>query len=333
MGPLFFSLSNSIRLKILNCYIWTKQTTNFFKKNMIRLAALSVLFANCVLAQEVTTTRIPGSDLTFEMVAIPSGKISGIEISEFWMGVREVSWDEFALFQEKQLDSDASVHPTQDYQVDAITRPTPQYIDFSYGMGKEGGFPAVSMTRRAALAYCEWLYRKTGIFYRLPTEAEWQYVCSEGSGEKLTPSYTEISLDEYAWFAESSGEKYHPSGTKKPNQWGVYDLVGNVSEWTMDWYSEDYYTALKSNGEDGILWPLKKHPTSVMGSHYLSPSTDCSCQTKMASTAQWQKRDPQIPKSKWWNTDAPFVGFRLVSPAVQPDVKTVEAFFKKALAN
>lgn len=300
---------------------------------MIRLAALVVLVANYTLAQEVTTVLIPGSDLTFEMVAIPSGKISGVEIPEFWMGVREVSWDEFALFQEKQLDSDASTHPTRPFEVDAITRPTPQYIDFSYGMGKEGGFPAVSMTRRAALAYCEWLYHKTGIFYRLPTEAEWQYVCSEGSGQKLTPSYSAVSLNDYAWYGESSGEKYHPSGTKKPNQWGVYDLIGNVSEWTMDWYSEDYYTELKASGEGGILWPKKKHPSSVVGSNYLSPSDDCSCQTKIASTAQWQKRDPQIPKSKWWNTDAPFVGFRLVSPALQPDSKSVAAFFEKALTN
>lgn len=300
---------------------------------MIRLAALLVFIANSALAQEITEVRIPGSSLTFEMVAIPSGKISGVDIPEFWMGVREVSWDEFALFQEKQLDSDASAHPTQAYRVDAITRPTPQYIDFSYGMGKEGGFPAVSMTRRAALAYCEWLYQKTGVFYRLPTEAEWQYVCSERSGEKLTPSYTEMSLNEYAWSEENSEEKYHPSGTKKPNKWGVYDLIGNVSEWTMDWYEEDYYAALKTRGEEGILWPLKKHPTSVMGSNYRSPSTDCNCHTKIASTAQWQKRDPQIPKSKWWNTDAPFVGFRLVSPALQPDSKSVAAFFEKALTN
>ncbi|MEY2949673.1 MAG: formylglycine-generating enzyme family protein [Saprospiraceae bacterium] len=300
---------------------------------MIRLAALVVLTANYALAQKVTHIQIPGSDISFEMVSIPSGKISGAEIPEFWMGVREVTWDEFALFQEKQLDTEISTHPTLPYKLDAISRPTPQYIDFSYGMGKEGGFPAVSMTRRAALAYCQWLYKKTGVFFRLPTEAEWQYVCSEGSGQKLPPSYSEVSPDEFAWFDESSDEKYHTTGTKKPNQWGVYDLIGNVSEWTMDGYSEDYYLELESKGEKGILWPLKKHPTSVMGSNYQSSKTDCNCQTKIASTAQWQKRDPQIPKSKWWNTDAPFVGFRLVRPIVQPDAQSVATFFEKALKN
>lgn len=300
---------------------------------MIRLVVLLVCLANAALAQQVTTITIPGSDLSFEMVAIPSGKIYGVELPEFWIGTREVSWDEFSLFQEKQLDSEATAHPTLSYELDAITRPTPQYIDFSYGMGKEGGFPAVSMTRRAALAYCEWLYKKTGIFYRLPTEAEWLYVCSEGSGEKLPKSYSGASPSDYAWFEESSGEKYQPTGTKQPNQWGVYDLIGNVSEWTMDWYSEDYYSELKLRGKEGILWPLKKHPTAVMGSNYQSPSNDCNCQTKIASTAQWQKRDPQIPKSKWWNTDAPFVGFRLVSPVIQPDAQSVAAFFEKALAN
>jgi formylglycine-generating enzyme required for sulfatase activity len=242
---------------------------------------------------------IPHTNVAFEMVKIP-GK-------DYWIGSREVTWDEFVLFQEKNTSADEI----------PVTRPTRQYIDYSFGMGKEGGFPAVSMTRRAALAYCEWLYFKTGIFFRLPTESEWEYACKAGSSQS--------PIDEYAWHSDNSQEKYQKTGTKKANDWGIYDMLGNVSEWTMDQFIEPYIAQTE------ILWPDKKYNTAVRGSNYDNDQASCHCDYRIKSVADWQWRDPQIPKSIWWNTDSPFVGFRLLKPDPQPSKAEIEAFFKKAI--
>jgi uncharacterized protein (TIGR03437 family) len=80
--------------------------------------------------------------------------------------------------------------------------------------------------------------RKDGYRYRLPTEAEWEYAARAGSTNK----YAGGVLDEIAWWAGNSGGIPHPVGEKKPNAWGLYDMIGNGWEWCQDWYSEGYYT-------------------------------------------------------------------------------------------
>ncbi len=72
--------------------------------------------------------------------------------------------------------------------------------------------------------------------YRLPTEAEWEYACRANSITKYSYGNGESSLDAYAWYAGNSGSKTHQVATKQPNDWGLYDMHGNVWEWTQDWY-------------------------------------------------------------------------------------------------
>ncbi|HIJ86946.1 MAG TPA: formylglycine-generating enzyme family protein [Desulfuromonadales bacterium] len=93
--------------------------------------------------------------------------------------------------------------------------------------------------------------RSGGGKFRLPSEAEWEYAArSGGKREKYSGGNT---LDSVAWYSENSGRKNHPVGTKTPNGLGIYDMSGNVWEWTNDWYGSAYYKHSLRNNPSGPL--------------------------------------------------------------------------------
>ncbi len=247
-----------------------------------------------------------------------------IHLSAFWMGAFEVTRDEFDVFYKDE-------NTSENVDVDAITRPSPQYVDLSWGMGKKGGYPVNSMSQFAALMYCRWLYQKTGIFYRLPTEAEWEYACRAGTTTAYFFGDDISQLDKYAWYADNSEEKFHKTGQKLPNPWGLYDMLGNVMEWTLDHYNANGYANL-TNSTDPVATPNPvRYPKALRGGGFNEPATELRSANRFKSDPVWNRRDPQIPKSKWWLTEASWVGFRLVRPLLQPDAAEVNNFFKKYL--
>lgn len=291
---------------------------------MRRLVFSSLLFSYSLLAQDLKSYQqvIPQTRVSFDMVAIPSGSFvfgqtKKTQVSAFWMGKTEVTYDEYQLFFEESRDPEP--RPPKEGP-DAVTRPSPPYIDFTLGMGKVGGFPANSMQQYGAIMYCKWLYAKTGVFYRLPTEIEWEYACRAGAD---IPSKV---LPDYAWFQGNSNEKYHQVGQKKPNSWGLHDMLGNVSEWVLDHFESDP-TARK----ESPVFIDKYADAVVRGGNYQDPANLVRSTARMAADPIWNRRDPQVPKSIWWNADAPFVGFRIMRPAKQPSAAEINSFFEKYL--
>ena len=285
--------------------------------------------------------KIQGTPVSFKMIPIPAGTFkmgspenqkghqpdegpaAEVKLSAFWIEEHEVTYDEYVLF----LDEGRDTGPLPD----GVTRPSPPYIDFTLGMGKTGGFPANSMTQYGALMYCKWLYNKTGIFYRLPSEAEWEYACRAGSDKIYSFGDDEKDLKDYGWYAANSGNKYHKIKQLKPNAWGLYDVYGNVAEWTLDQYQEDYFDQVKTNKMDPVVQPKTKYPITLKGGHFRDEAGNLRSASRLPSSRKWNARDPQIPKSKWWIADAPFVGFRIVRPLQQPSKDEVDQFFNRVL--
>ena len=256
---------------------------------------------------------IPGTEVSFKLTPIPGGTFTmgtapeeanrseeegpqtEMTISPFWMSVHEVTFDEYEVFREVTLDK-APEGKEDSWDADAITRPSPPYEDPTFGMGKYG-YPAASMTQYAALSYCRWLSVKTGVLYRLPTEAEWEYACRAGSTTAYSFGDDPDSLDTYAWYYDNSDEQYHKVGTKKPNPWGLYDMHGNVAEWTLDQYFPDYYQKMTDKGETTDPWarPVKLHPRTVKGGSWDDDPEILRSGNRTRSSMDWKKRDPSDP--------------------------------------
>lgn len=302
---------------------------------------------------EPYTTAVPGSDIEYTMLPIPGGEFQlgspedevnrkdnegpqkKVSVDPFWMASTETTWDMFEIFvfqeQEKRLAMEAGgLESANIPSVDAVSRPTPPYLDMSFGMGKYG-YPAICMTQYSAQMFCKWLTAKTGHFYRLPTEAEWEYACRAGTTTAYHFGDDPDMLDEYGWHYGNTNAGYEKVGTKKPNPWGLYDMHGNVSEWTLDQYEPEFYESLEDGASNPYNQPETLYPRTARGGSYDDDPDMLRAAARIPSNPLWKMQDPQIPKSRWWHTDARFVGFRIIRPLNPPSEGEIEAFWPQPI--
>jgi formylglycine-generating enzyme required for sulfatase activity len=260
-----------------------------------------------------------------------------VKIAPFWMGKYEITWDAFEVWmfdldiqrrKLKKLEPNARDVAADEYQ---LSQPTEPYEDMTFGMGKADS-PAICMTQLGARVFCEWLSAKTGRYYRLPTEAEWEYACRAGAKTAYSFGDDMDELEAHAWFFDNSDEKYHKVGEKKPNAWGLYDMHGNVSEWVLDQYDTKFYGQQADGVADNPLnAPATLYPRVVRGGSWDDDPEVLRCAARGQSTPDWKERDPQIPKSIWYFTDAPHVGFRIVRPLTTPSAEERKEKWDKSL--
>jgi len=265
-----------------------------------------------------------------------------VTIDPFWMGKYEVTWNEYEQFMFRELEKNmmlasaagvlAGSGAAGDPVADAATRPTQPYVEMSFGMGKDG-YPAISMTQHAANKYCQWLSAKTGRFYRLPTEAEWEYACRAGTTTAYSFGDDPSKLAEYAWYAKNSDFKYQKVGRKKPNPWGLHDMHGNVMEWCLDQYQPDFYKQFANTvAQNPWNKATKPYPHVVRGGGWddEDPALLRSA-ARRGSNKDWKVQDPQLPKSIWYHTDAQWLGFRVIRPLKVPTPEEMSRYWNSGV--
>ena len=354
-GSAVFALADDVRP-------WQVNSTEWFSKFS---KAAPVENADAATEDEMKpyTEVIAGTEITFDMVPIKSGTFMmgatedeldeyGVDADEylgidnaaegpqhevkvdaFWMGKCEVTWAEYEAWSaslEKQIRTAAGFAAGELENVaDGMIRPTPPYTDMTFDMGKDN-CPAIAMSVYAAQMYCKWLTAKTGRYYRLLTEAEWEYACRAGSD---TPySFGDEDIEEYAWYYDNADDKYHEVGQKKPNAWGLYDMHGNVREWCLDEYLVDGYAKQTAGAAGALDNPYmstegrKRYSTVARGGSWYDDAENLRSAARFGSNKSWNQDDPQIPKSIWFEASAKEVGFRVVRPLAVPTAEEAAVF-------
>jgi sulfatase modifying factor 1 len=296
--------------------------------------------------------KIPGTSVSFEMMAIPGGMFlmgspenepfrdedesprAKVQVSPFWMGKAEVCWDECEAFIKQTGVEGRTEHQLASrnlvLNIDVITGPTPAYGNPDQGWGK-GKRPAITMTHYAATKYCEWLSSVTGKKYRLPTEAEWEYAARgnldgayffKGNPKKFTQQRfwnklfgadTSV-INSYVIYAENSQGMTHPPDRVQPNPFGLVNMLGNVKEFCSDWYSPGIYSIYAN--QEIVVNPtgeVQGKEYVIRGGSFKSDAINVRIADRDHTQSDaWMITDPQMPKSLWWYSDVVDVGFRVV---------------------
>ena len=201
--------------------------------NVSDVTALVNLIINGGGESEFKNQTFTVNGVSFEMIAVEGGT--------FTMGATD----------EQASDAYSDEKPTHQVTLSSyyigkteVTQELWQAVMGSNPSGFSGAnLPVEKVSWEDCQIFIAILNELTGKYFRLPTEAEWEYAARGGSksqGYKYSGSNT---VDDVAWYPSNSSSKTHPVATKAPNELGIYDMSGNVLEWCSDWYSSSYYSS------------------------------------------------------------------------------------------
>ncbi len=211
---------------------------------------------------------------------------------QFWMSKHEITIQQFSKYLISLTLNDRNAR----YQVEKCLNltsedcPINEEYNMKAGSGQTWGDPLMPMTGvswQGAMAFCKWLTvaeraakrLPEGYVYRLPAEAEWEYSCRAGNTDSRYYYGSDMAiLGDYGWFSENSGNNLHPVGKKKPNDWGLYDMLGNSWEWCYDWYDENF---LSFDCENPVGPKNSPDSTKVLrGGSFTSNAEDMFCSAR-----------------------------------------------------
>jgi formylglycine-generating enzyme required for sulfatase activity len=165
-----------------------------------------------------------------------------------------------------------AISPITQRQWLAIKSPSPSQF-------QGDDLPVENLTWKESCDFAMALSKKFGEFFRLPTEAEWEYACRAESSLSYSFGEETSPLAEYAWFNLNSSRRSQPVCTLKPNKWGLYDMHGNVWEWCQDCYDEKYYAKSPAQNPMGPFGGANS-PRVCRGGSWNSVSGDLRCSTR-----------------------------------------------------
>ncbi len=166
---------------------------------------------------------------------------------------RDIPAGSFLMGSPEGADFEKPQHPveiTKPFRMAAVPVTNAQYAAFDPDPAKDEppDHPVRGVSWFAATAFCRWLSQALPETRgaRLPTEEEWEYACRAGSQTKYWRGDTEADLARVGWYDKNSGNQTHPVGEKPANPWGLYDVHGNVWEWTLSPFTDEGYSGRDS---------------------------------------------------------------------------------------
>jgi formylglycine-generating enzyme required for sulfatase activity len=224
-------------------------------------------------------------------------------LDDFSIGKYEVTYAEFVAFLNDYGSTKikGSEYEGQDILSEEHQNITFQTIADKINFQVEKGFenhPVTSITWYGALEYSKWLSQKTGEYWSLPTEAEWEYAARGGVYSKDNYVYSGSNYPlEVAWILDNAEKRTHSVGLKKANQLGIYDMSGNVWEWCLDWSSNIYFNQYAQKTADNPKGPNEGKVRVTRGGSMLNIENLCRVSNRYG----------YLPDYKYQN-----IGFRII---------------------